>query len=315
MAGAFCYANMYLDEAVKQFDLYNSVKNKANTARGYSLVLRQFALYNKNCHIEDIDINMVLEWFALMRHLGWDENSFVTKSIALRKFFEFFKRQKYPVLDYELIPVPATRHAMPRILDEANYQKLLTVVPDKTADGRHIRNRAIISMLWDTGARNGEVLSLNLDDIKLEEKRAVIRTEKAKSKRPFREIYWTKKTNKYLKEWLEKREQLAHTMEAIDPQALFISICAGQHATSGRRFGIKGVGEMLRRYSNKAGIETVNAHSFRHHMGRNIVEQGGSNSDVANILGHSSLASTFIYTQLSNKELEQRYRRFVKDKI
>jgi site-specific recombinase XerD len=54
----------------------------------------------------------------------------------------------------------------------------------------------------------------------------------------------------------------------------------------------------------------MNAHSFRHHMGHDIITQGGSAADVMNILGHATLASSSIYTMMTGKELENRYNLF-----
>jgi site-specific recombinase XerD len=102
-------------------------------------------------------------------------------------------------------------------------------------------------------------------------------------------------------------------MKFDDSAALFISICSGQHETAGKRFSIKGVGEMLRRYSNRAKLPYLNAHSFRHHMGHHIIKSGGSSADVMNILGHSSVQSSTIYTMMTDVELEKRYRFFMEE--
>ncbi|MDD5590052.1 MAG: site-specific integrase [Candidatus Portnoybacteria bacterium] len=248
-----------------------------------------------------------MEYLNGMLEMGWDHNSFVGKSMALRKFFEFYRLQNYQVLNEELIPIPHAEHKIPRIADEQAFKKLVGVIPTETNDPRHIRNMAIINLLWDTGARNGEILSLNVSDLDLERKRAIIKTEKSKGRRPIREIFWTQTTNDYIWSWLKKREHLAKTIKIEEPEALFIS------ATSwrvGQRFTIKGVGEMLRRYSNKADIPYMNAHSFRHHMGHDIIKKGGSTADVMNILGHASVQSTTIYTMMTDRELETRYRQF-----
>ena len=67
---------------------------------------------------------------------------------------------------------------------------------------------------------------------------------------------------------------------------------------------------MLRRYSNRARIPFVNPHSFRHHMGHDVIQKGGSSADVIKHLGHSTLASSTIYTMMIDRELEERYRTF-----
>jgi site-specific recombinase XerD len=150
-------------------------------------------------------------------------------------------------------------------------------------------------------------MSLNVSDIQLQRRRAIIRTEKSRGWRPIREIFWTDGTNKNIENWMEKREHLTLTMEFKDPEALFVSVC---NQKNGQRFSLKGVGEMLRRYSNRAEIPCMNAHSFRHHMGHDIIKQGGSSADVMNILGHASVQSSSIYTMMTDRELETRYRKF-----
>lgn len=305
---------MEFKQAIGKFTNWRQFKVKKQTVKGYDRELRNFCLFLRNPEIEQIGIADVMEYLNGMADLGWDRNSFVGKCMALRKFFEFYRLQNYSVIDENLIPIPHKEYKLPRIADDGNYKKLVAAIPTKTNDPRHIRNLAIVNLLWDSGARNGEILALDVPDLQLDRMRAIIRTEKSKGRRPIREIFWTQETNRNLKRWLEKREYLKTKLKFKEPDALFISICSGAIAnTAGGRFAIKGVGEMLRRYSNRAGIPYLNAHSFRHHMGHDIVKKGGSAADVMNILGHASLASSSIYTMMTDKELEARYR-FFKDK-
>lgn len=302
---------MLLLDAFQQFIEWKQLDVTKNTTKGYGLILKQFCLFMRNCHIEQITITDVSQWFNLMTDLEWDRNSFIPKAIALRKFFEFFKHQNYNVLDPWLIPVPDKQYKLPRVASEEGYAKLLNIIPNNN-DPRHIRNRAIITMLWDTGARNGEVLALNIDDLDLVNKRAVIHTEKNRGSRPFRELFWSDQTNNNLHMWIAKREHLQKKITIHDEGALFISIMSsGLNDRQGYRFNIKGSGEMLRRYAIRAGVPYMNAHSFRHRKGHSIIEQGGSSADVMNVLGHASLQSSSIYTMMRGKELESRARMFM----
>jgi integrase/recombinase XerC len=293
---------MKFNQAIEKFSDWRRFKVKNQTVRGYDKELRSFCLFLRNPDIEGISLGHVMEYLNGMQELGWSRNSFIPKCMALRKFFEFFKMQGYAVLDQSLIPIPRKEYAVPRVATEEDYRKLLSVIPSNN-DPRHIRNRAIIKLLWDSGARNGEVVSLDLGDIDFDRKRAIIKTEKSRGRRPLREIFWTHETNESLGAWVTKRAIL----QKRDPNALFLAINA---VNVGERFTIKGVGEMLRRYSNRAKMPHVNPHSFRHHMGHEIVKRGGSAADVMNILGHATLASSSIYTMMADKELEQRYRMF-----
>lgn len=297
---------MKFSEAIEKFSRWRAFKVKKETVKGYDLILKQFCLYVRNCNIDQIKLEDVTTWFELLTALKWQHNSFIPKAQALRKFFEFYKMQGHLVLEPMLVPMPCKQYDIPRVATEESYRQLLSAIPTETKDPRHIRNRAIVMLLWDTGARNGEVLSLNINDIDSEKMRTVIKTEKSKGRRPIREIFWTAETHQALLTWITKREHLEKNTMPHMEECLFPCIAS----KSGRRLSIKGVGEVLRRYSNRARIPYMNAHSFRHHMGHDIISQGGSSADVMNILGHATLASSSIYTMMTGKELEGRYRAF-----
>ncbi|MFA6973214.1 MAG: tyrosine-type recombinase/integrase [Parcubacteria group bacterium] len=302
--------HMLIKDAIQQFSSWRQFKVKKQTVRGYDRELKNFCLFLRNPDIENIALSDVMDYLNGMADLGWDRNSFVGKCMALRKFFQFYRLQGYKVIDEELIPIPDKEPKLPRVATDEQFDQLISAIPKETNDPRHIRNLAILKLLWDTGARNGEICSINIEDLDLEERRAIIKTEKAKSRRPFREIFWTEATNECLKNWIKKREHLAKLMKFDETNALFLSVTT---VKCGQRFTIKGVGEMLRKYCNRAKLPYMNAHSFRHHRGHHIIKSGGSTSDVMNILGHSSVQSTTIYTMMHGKELEQRARIFLAD--
>ena len=64
-----------------------------------------------------------------MKELGWDQNSFVGKCMALRKFFEFYRLQNYSVIDENLIPIPSKEHKLPRVAKDADYKQLVAAIP------------------------------------------------------------------------------------------------------------------------------------------------------------------------------------------
>ena len=296
-----------MKEAINEFSNWRQFKVKGNTVKGYDREIRNFCLFLRNPDIVKVTLNDVMDYLNGVIELGWDPNSLMPRCMALRKFFEYLRLRGFTTLNEELIPIPRKQYKIPRVADEENYKKLIEIIPAESHDPRHIRNMVIINLLWDTGARNGELLSINIADVDLEKKKALIRTEKNRGSRPFREIFWTEETNQNLKKWMDKREALGNKVTFKDPEALFLSLVSCQ---AGQRLSVKGVGELLRRYANRAGIPYINAHAFRHHMGHDIINQGGSTADVMNILGHASVASSSIYTMMTNVELENRYRTF-----
>jgi site-specific recombinase XerD len=121
-----------------------------------------------------------MEYLNLMKEIGWAHNSFISKCMALKKFFEFCNLRGWRVLNENLIPIPQKEYKIPRVATPEEYKKLLNIIP-KNTDPRNVRNEAIIRLLWDTGARNGEILALDMDDLDLVNNKALIKTEKEKT--------------------------------------------------------------------------------------------------------------------------------------
>jgi integrase/recombinase XerC len=296
---------MRLLEAINAFREWRKFKVKPTTVSGYDRELRNLCLFLGNPLVADVKIEHLLRYLNGVVEMGWDRNGLLGRCMAFRKFFEYLTLTGHKTISPDLIPIPRTEFRIPRVIDEDCYKKLVSSIPKQSKDSRHIRNLAIVNLLWDTGARIGEVMTLNVEDLDLVNKKALIRTEKSRGKRPMRHVFWSEETNENLKSWLYRRERLAKRLVFTESDALFISVTSIQ---SGRRFTIKGAGEMLRRYSNRAEIPYVNAHSFRHKLGHRIIENGGSAADVMNILGHASVQSSSVYMMMRGDELESRYR-------
>jgi integrase/recombinase XerC len=294
---------MLLHDAIKQFGEWRQHSKKAETVKSYGYVLKSFAVYMKNCHIEQITEMDIVGWFSLLRKFEWDGNSLIPRAVALRKFLEYYKKKGAKVLDPWFIQIPSKDIKVPRVATKEDYLKVLSIIPDNN-DPRHIRNRALIMMYWDTVARNSEIISLDLDDIEQrpEGGKALIQTAKSKGKRPLRQIYWGKETERCLQKWIQKRKQLMRKVKFGDQDALFVSCCSSR---VGHRLKKGAVTEIFRRYSHLANLGYVmNAHSIRHRGCHDIAKQSGAVA-VMNIAGHASLASSSIYTMLCGDELEE----------
>src|SRR5207302_8573170 len=122
--------------------------------------------------------------------LGWKHNCFTHTCAYLRNFCRYLRTKGFQVLDDRLIPVPRREFNPPRVASVEEYRAVLSVIPPGP-DPRSSRNRAIINLLWDSGARIGEIMSLNLENMDYQRRRAVIRTEKSRGRRPFRDLFWS----------------------------------------------------------------------------------------------------------------------------
>ena len=120
--------------------------------------------------------------------------------------------------------------------------------------------------------------------------------------RPFRKIPFGKETKIAMKKWLRRRAEIAQSKNLPQPEALFIGL-KGWRGISGRRLATSAASEIFRKYSNKAGLPYINAHSLRHHFGSDMAKRGYNNSLISEALGHSQLASSYQYTQINNQDL------------
>ena len=302
---------MKLLDAYEQFIDWRELKRKPRTINGDVTHLAHFCLYMRDPDtlVENITLEDCMAWLGLFRKLQFDENTIIKKAIALKLLFDFLKDRDIKVFNPDLIPIPRKTFKFPRVATEVEYRKLLAIIPDHGYT--HIRNKAIIKLLWESGARNGEIAAISIDDIDLNRMSARIKTEKSRGTVPYREIFWRQEANVALMDWLVEREKLANEIPLADPKILFFGIKGGHKNCpgKGKRLQVSFVSEILRKYSNKAGLAIpLNPHSCRHHFGRELARKDTNAYGIASLLGHANIQSSFIYTQLFGNDREELYR-------
>lgn len=311
--------HMRFSEAIPKFTAWRQYRVGRFTLKGYDNYLKRFCIFTRNPEIENITEEDFIEWFNLMDTVGYDTNSYIPMAEAIRQFFKFYFKLGYKVLNPDLIPIPRKEFKPTKVATKEEYLKLLEA-SYAFEKGEHdnrarsddwmsaIRNRALIALFWDTGARIGEVLGLTFAQLDLDNNKAVIRTEKSRGRRPFREIFWTPGTSSFLRDWMVARKKLADKHDC-DPIHVFIGM---RGRSWGKQVGNHAVYAFLVQYSKWAKLpRIVNAHSFRHHKGHDIVQKGGSMADVQQILGHANITSSQVYVQFNDRELQERADKFL----
>jgi site-specific recombinase XerD len=159
-------------------------------------------------------------------------------------------------------------------------------------DTAGIRNRALLAMLLDTGARAGGICRLLMSSLDLEHRRALV-TEKGGRTRF---VYWSSHTHELLKHWLAVRQ---------DQPALFYNLETGSPLT------VQGLRVIIRRIARRAGVTgRVNPHSFRHAMARFYLQSGGDLATLSKLLGHKESRTTIdYYTIFTSDEVGQAHER------
>lgn len=304
---------MKLLEAINKLTRWQAIRNKQYTAYGYDGHLRQFCVFLKNKELEKIKIDEIIEWLDWQKTIGLTSSALAKKAIAIKNMLKFYKEQNFNVPSPNLVPIPQKEITMPRVANDEDYEILINSIP-KSGAYYHIRNIAIINLLHDTGCRAGEITNLNVEDVDIKSKALNIRTEKDRSDCPFRKAFFTSKAAQALSKWLNKRIELMKETDIDDKKALFISVNGGVCGDGkiGRRMAENALAEMLRKYSRWSGLSyTINAHSFRHRIGRELAKRGANNSQISGILGHANIESSRIYTILNNFDLEKVYRKII----
>jgi site-specific recombinase XerD len=295
---------MKLNIAIEKYLKWKSLLRAEKTVSNYSASLRQFAIFSNNCDLEEVLLEDVTEWFILMKEMGYDENTLIPKASALKDFFKYYYHQKYSVVDPQLIPIPKKNYKAVKTINEEQYDLILRSVENVHNDNHLIlfRNKAIISLLWDTGIRVSELTSLDINDLNLEKRSSHVATKKSRGARPFRKIFWSRETNIFLKEWLTVKPVLNNT------EALFISL---DTKSKGKRLTTRSVQRAFNKITSTCELEWVTPHIMRHSKAHRILKGKGSTADVMNVLGHSNLNSSMTYVSMFDDELEERAKLFL----
>ena len=214
------------------------------------------------------------------------------KLVALRRFYRYLvvegRREDDPTVGVDSPKLPKR---LPAVLDEDEVARLLrTPPPAGRTEFQRLRDRAILEMLYASGVRRAEVASLNLGDVDL--KRRVMRvTGKGNKQR-------TVLINEAASEAMGL--YLAHRPRTSD-DAFFIG-------RRGKRLGVRAVWEIVKTAERLSGIRLhASPHVLRHSFATHLLENGADLMTIKELLGHESLATTQIYTNVSVEHMRKTY--------
>ena len=214
--------------------------------------------------------------------------------IAIRNFLKFLIKRGVKTISPETIDLPKVSRRDIEVLDYKELERLL--VAPKKSDLRSLRDRAILEVFFSTGLRLSELCNLN-KKIDLERGEISVRCKGDK----LRVVFLAPSAIKVIKDYLAKR---------TDPEeALFISM-----TKSGKPLGRitpRAVERLVEARAREAGItKRVHPHQLRHSFATDLLVNGADIRSVQELLGHSNIATTQIYTHLTNKELREVHEAF-----
>jgi integrase/recombinase XerD len=218
------------------------------------------------------------------------------KVAALKSFFSFLLVSGVIHEDpTESLGSPRVGRTLPKCLSEAEVKRLLDEAA-KAGTSESQRDATILELLYATGLRVSELVSLNVQDLDLQE--AYVRCWGKGSRERIAYLY--PKALAELKEYLA-RARVALVGTRKDEPALFVN-------HRGERLTRQWVWNILKTYSKRAGVdERITPHTLRHSFATHLLQNGASLRHVQELLGHSSISTTQVYTHLTDSHLRQEY--------
>lgn len=276
--------------------LINTKHSSANTLSSYLRDIRQLGDYlsfHTDCSYDTADEDVLSKYIDGLRKQGKSVAT-VSRAIAsIKCFYTFLLNQGIIEHNPSSVLLPdKTTQKLPQILTSKEVDLLLE--QPECVDAKGYRDRAMLEILYATGIRVSELISLNVHDVNLA---AGIVTCHGRDHDRVIPLYSA--AIKALTEYIEFiRPQM---VASPDETALFVNV-------SGERMSRQGFWKLIRSYQIKAGIEkTITPHTLRHSFAAHLLENGADIHSIQEMLGHADISSTQIYSQLVKKQLKDVY--------
>ena len=278
--------------------LENEKKLSDNTLQSYKRDLKQFKRYLEayGLRFDRVKKEDIEEYVKEMSEQEHKKPASISRSIAsLRSFYQFVvKRKKIKEDPTKDIKAPKVEKRVPSVLTAEEVELLLE--QPKDIDLKGIRDKAMLEFAYATGMRVTEIISLNIDDVNLEEGFVT-----CKSGNKQRNIPLGKMSLKALKEYIEDARDILIKSES--EQALFVNI-------NGGRLTRQGFWKIIKYYKEQAHIsKDITPHVLRHSFATHLLQNGADIKAIQAMLGHSDISSTQVYMQFQDEGLKDIYRK------
>jgi len=225
--------------------------------------------------------------------------------IALRNLLNYFTDKDIQSLPAEKIKLAKDKTAqVPKFLALDQVEKLL-MAPD-TSHNIGLRDRAILEVLFSTGLRVAELAALSREQIKIKSDTKDLELGITGKGGRARTVYFSERTVKWLREYLKTRND--------NDKALFINYRPGktdEDSPSPKRLTSRSIERIMEKYSKISGLPIMaTPHTMRHSYATDLLNQGVDIRTVQELLGHQNIATTQIYTHVTNKRLRDVHRQF-----
>lgn len=234
-------------------------------------------------------------YLAALGEAGYAKTSIARRMSAVRSFFKFGQREGWVQSSpAEALRNPRKARKLPHFLTDDEVTRLLAAPQADTALGK--RDRAILETLYSAGLRVSELVGIDDGDIDLEQGLVRVRGKGRKERLAPLGSY----ASEAIEAWLAKRS-LAKGESRGEETPLFTN-------RFGRRLTTRSVARMLEKHLAAAGLDgRTSPHTLRHSFATHLLDRGADIRSVQELLGHSSLVTTQVYTHVSTRNLREAY--------
>lgn len=268
-----------------------------HTLTAYSIALRQLSVFldSREQSLSSITTDQLRPFAGYLHDRGLSRRSIRLKLAAVKSFFQFCRKRGLITFDPAApLASPRVEKKLPSVIQQSEAASIVALYDTSTPAG--LRDRALFELLYGSGLRIHEALQLNVADIK----QGALSVRVLGKRRKERVVPLTTAASKAIHEWIVRRHEISKT---IASEALFLGVRGGRLTAAMAWFVIrKLLGEVTE-------SERRNPHVLRHAFATHLLDNGADLKAVSEMLGHSSLATTQIYTHVSVERLRDAYRK------
>lgn len=270
----------------------------ANTRQAYERDLRLFCKtlgFKNSDALVNVNREQITGYMTQLKENGLAAATIARKLAAIKAFYRFMTAEGYMDANpAEVVEAGTKGIKLPRVLSEDEVVRLLNQPDITTAEG--FRDRTMLEVLYATGMRVSELINLTLERVDLNMKYIIAFGKGSKE----RIVPLGSVAAEFLQQYLEKvRPKLTHAGRNTN----IVFLAFGGHELTRQRFW-----QIIRAYGRKANInKALTPHILRHSFATHLLDNGADLRSVQELLGHSDISTTQIYTHLTNKRLRDIY--------
>lgn len=277
--------------------LQKDKKLSNNTLQSYNRDIMQYYHYvtENNVNYSKVEQEEIKNYLIHLKEVGKKTSTISRNLASIRSFYQFLLRNKKVKSDpTEGIQSPKIEKKVPSVLSSKEIELLLE--QPKDVDLKGIRDKAMLEFAYATGMRVTEIISLDVDDVKLDEGFVTCRNGSKQRNIPLGGI-----SIKALKEYMEEARPILIKDEG--EKSLFVNI-------NGKRLTRQGFWKIVKYYKEQAHItKDITPHVLRHSFATHLLQNGADLKAIQTMLGHSDISSTQIYMQFQDENLKNVYRK------